>query len=532
VLPKHSQTPGLREVQQALAREQGFESWAALKEHFEISAIERQGHDALLAEFLERACMFTPPRDFAFKWRRAERIRGHHPEIAKSSIHAAIVCGDVDEVRRRLDADSRAFAERGGPQKWEPLTFVCYNRLPYPPAAEHAVEIATMLLDAGADPDSWFILEGTGWKIRCSAIAGAMGQGEMGQPEHPHADELARLLLDRGANPNPSQGLYNTHLKYAGDETKWLELLFRYGLSKDDEVNWDMEHAKDPPGLRILGYLVPQAAKNGHVKRLECMLAHGADPNARSTYDGKSSYECAVLNGNLEAAEILVKHGAMRSVLEGYDAFLAACARLDRDAASILVAAHPEYVESVNPLVGAAADGNLPLIKLLLDLGMNPNQAGRFEQRPLNVGCKNREIAQLLLDHGADPRERSYGGTPARWAQIDGGSLEMARFFATKSRYIFDAVVSGHVALARELLAENPALAKERTPVGNTPLHELPSEPEEAQQMIDMLLALGADANAKNDAGQTPAQKLEAEALDPIADLLEAAMDDRTRASP
>src|SRR5260221_11997633 len=100
----------------------------------------------------------------------------------------------------------------------------------------------------------------------------------------------------------------------------------------------------------------------------------------------------------------------------------------------------------------------------------------------------------------------------------------MARFFAEKSRTIFDAVGSGHVALAKELLAENPDLARDRDPFGNTPLHGLPSDPDEAKETIDILLALGADPNANNDADQTPAQKLEAEALDNIADILEVAV--------
>ena len=369
-------------------------------------------------------------------------------------------------ISKRCEAGSRrirdAVTAKGGPQAWEPLLFVCYNRIPHPPAAEHSIAIAKLLLDAGADPSSWFILRGTGWKIRCSALAGAMGQGEMGQPEHPHAEELARLLLDRGADPNASQGLYNTHLKHVGDETKWLELLFHYGLSKDDEVNWD--ETPDPKGTRILNYLVPQAAKHGHIKRLECLLAHGADPNALSTYDQKSSYECALLAGNIEASEVLARHGAKRIPLDGYDAFVSACMRVDRGEATRLLDGHPEYLESVNPLIDAASDANAPLVKLLLELGMNANGTGKHGHRALNVACKNREIAQMLLDHGADPRERSYGGTPAIWARLEGESNEMARFFAEKSRTIFDAVGSGHVALAKELLAENPDLAKRARP--------------------------------------------------------------------
>jgi ankyrin repeat protein len=523
VLPKHSPVLGLREVQQALAREHGFDSWASLKEHFEITAVETKGMDALLAEFLERACIFTPPRDFAFKWRRAERIRVRHPGIAKASIHAAIVCGDLAEVERRLQEDPRAVHEKGGPQAWEPLLFACFNRLPHPPAGESSVEIAKLLLDAGADPKSYFIMEGTGWRLRFNALTGAMGRGEMGQPEHPRADELARLLLDRGADPNDSQGLYNTHLKYVGDDTKWLDLLFQYGLSKNDEVNWHPEK-RDPHGLKILDYLVASAAKHGHTRRLECLLAHGADSNARSIYNDKTAYVNALLAGKLDVASILARHGAERIALDGYDAFIAACARVDRDEASRLLEGHPEYLESIDPLIDSATEGNARVVKLMLELGMDPNGTGKHGHRALNNACKNRKIAEILLDHGADPRERCFGGTPARWAQLDGASIEMARYFASKSRYIFDAVVSGDVALTKDLLEKNPELAVERNVFGNTPLHELPTEPEEARPIIEMLLALGADPHAKNDAGQTPAQKLEAEALDEIADLLDGAI--------
>src|SRR4051812_36706405 len=62
-LPQASAHPGLREVQHALAREHGFESWAALKEHTELWQLShsRQG---LADEFLERACLSYGRDDF------------------------------------------------------------------------------------------------------------------------------------------------------------------------------------------------------------------------------------------------------------------------------------------------------------------------------------------------------------------------------------------------------------------------------------------------------------------------------------
>jgi len=79
---------------------------------------------------------------------------------------------------------------------------------------------------------------------------------------------------------------------------------------------------------------------------------------------------------------------------------------------------------------------------------------------------------------------------------------------------------SAHVELVRELLAEQPARAGERDLSGDTPLHMLPADGERAEPLIALLLAHGADPALRNDAGQTPGQKLDARGLDEIADLL------------
>jgi len=498
-LPKHSERVGLREVQQAIARERGFASWALLKE-------ETIAPKDLVAELLEKACVFSnaDAPDFPERWKRAERIRTRNPEIATASIHTAVVCGELEHVKRTL-AHVR---EPGGPQRWEPLLFLCYNRLSSP----HAVEIARVLLDAGADPNTSFVLSGQGWACRFNALTGVMGEGEMGQPPHPQSRELARLLLDRGAKANDSQGLYNTHL--VGDNTEWLELLFSYGLGKDDIVNWD------PTGNErelMLSYLVSQAARNGHVARVRCLLAHGADANAKSRYDGKSAYRSAMVAGHLEIAELLRAHGARPEELDGKDAFTAACAAGDRERAAALLDGHREYLDDIQVMLDAAAAPNMRTLALVLELGMDPNRTGKHGHRPLHQGCTHREVAELLRSHGADPRARCFGGTATSWA-LRAGDVAMARFHAEASRLLIDAVASGHVELARELLRDDPACIAERTPSGDTALHRVP----ENQELIDLLFAHGAELGALNDAGQTPIAKLEADGHDEIADLLDA----------
>lgn len=522
-LPNHSLPPRLREVQLALAREEGFTSWNELKEHQAIEALVGDEKAPLLDVFLEHACIFTRVQDLSFKWKRAERIRTRRPDIATGSLHSAVVCGEVEHVRSLLEADPDAIRSTGGPQCWEPLLFACYGRLPNPRASERGLEMARVLLDAGADPNTYFVSDDE-WKLRFSALCGAMGQGEMGQPEHPHADALARLLLERGADPNESQGLYNTHL--VGDDTRWLELLFEYGLNAEAPINWHSQPADASKSgadkcASILDYLISGAAGNAHCRRLALLLKRGANPNARSIYDGNTCSQRAQLNGDREALRVLVEGGATVTPLEGHDAFVAAVRSGDRREAERAIGTHPEYLKVGDPLTEAAQRGERQAVRLFLELGVDPNAPSQHGHLALNNGCEDRRISVLLLRHGADPRGRAFGGTACGWAH-HAGNQEMARFHAEQSRSLLDAATSGHVELARGLLKEEPGCVGDRSPLGNTVLHELNGELSLAEPLLHLLLEAGADPHAKNDAGETPTQRLERMGSDEVADLLDA----------
>jgi len=516
LLPAHVGEPKLREVQQALARERGFASWADLKIDAEDRGVPPRAIDQLTEELLRRACLsYASGRDdWPEKWRRAERIRVAHPEVATANIHAAAVCGEREVVRTLLDRDPTLVARRGGPQQWDPLLFVCYGRLPNDRARSESLAIAELLLDRGADPNTRWTWTGASYTIIFSAVAGAMGKGELGQPEHPRAEALARLLLDRGADPNQSQGLYNTH--FEGDDTRWLDLLFAYGLGSQHRINWDLGHAS---ATGILDFLLVAAVRNGHLARLNCLLDHGADPNATSTYDGKTCYRHALLAGRPDMAAILLGRGARPDPLDGREAFVAACMLLERAAAEGLLEGHPEYLAVVDPLVDAAGQGKADAVRLFLELGMDLNREGQQGHRALHAACADRETADLLLAHGADPR-RLFNGASAAGRAARGNHFEMARFLAEQSRTLLDAVLSVHVELARELCAADPSCVRERTPRGNTALHLLPEDPVAAGALAQLLLDAGADPQARNEDGKTPAEWLEERGLDEIADLV------------
>lgn len=505
-LPHASETPGLREVQQAIAREQGHGSWALLKESCELQALNQAER---LAEYLRCACLSYDRDDWPSKWRRAERLRVRNPELAHAGIHAAAVSGELARVRELLAQDPSLAHAPGGPQAWVPLLFVCYGRVANPAA----VDIARMLLECGADANAHFVM-GDG-DYRFSAMTGAIGQGELGQPEHPQAEALVRLLLEHGARAADSQALYNTHLQ--GDDPRWLELLFGSGLDARARVDWGSGAATSGT---LFDYLLPPAVASGHVRRTRWLLSHGADPNARGN-GGTSCHHAALLAGHADVAALLLEHGARLEPLTVRDAFVAACARGDRDEAARLLSGHAEYLTHAKSLIDAAQNGNLQVVELLLHFGMDPNIAGVHGHHALHVASTNLAMCELLLRHGADPRSRAYGGTVAGWA-LHGGNRQAALFHAERSRSLLDAAATGHVALARELLEADRACVLERSPTGDTALHLLTDDREAAEVMLPILLAAGADRHALNAAGLTPAQSLEARGLDELADLLEA----------
>ena len=106
---------------------------------------------------------------------------------------------------------------------------------PEPGARISTLEVARLLIAAGADPSAGFLWRGNVPPF--TALTGAFGDGEDGtnQPPHRDRDALARLLLEAGADPNDEQTLYNRHFR---PDDGHLELLLAYGLGQDKGGPW------------------------------------------------------------------------------------------------------------------------------------------------------------------------------------------------------------------------------------------------------------------------------------------------------
>lgn len=527
-LPQASEDAGLREIQQALAREHGTESWAAFKLLLADEALARRTHAERLAEYLENAIINygIPPGDP--KWepaypddpsRReyAARILAKHPEIAHGSIHAAAISGDVTEVERLLQLDKNSASLKGGQRQWEPLQYLAYGRLPVTATADNSLAIAKLLLDHGANPH----VQMTDGENPFTVVTGFIGQGERTPaqvPPHPRAEELVHLLIERGANPFDTQALYNTSLWY--DSTQWLDLLYGYDERTGNTARWnDSREGK----IGQLDYLLGNAVARNHVRRVEWLLAHGANPRVKNTYTKRNLHTDAVLHGHAQTADLLAKAGAQVEALEGREAFQAACLRLDIDTARTLAAQHPEYVKGAATLLTAARTGHIEAVKLLLDLGTPPDVADFSGERALHVAAwaDSVPVAQLLIERGAeiDARDRRHNATPLSWA-LYLGKPQLADYLSTVSSDIFSLVSAGKMERLQSLLEEQPSLAKTQRD-GRSALFFLSEKDEDvAIEIAKLLLSHGADPGFKNSKGLTAEDEAERNGMDAVAQLL------------
>ena len=540
--PNHPAQPTLRDVQRALALERGLEGWTALKTQLEAGALESSRKAELADLFLENACadpvLAGGPGAHSGRSRAALRILAHAPEIALHSIHTAVVCGDLELVKRILKERPEAATEPGGPlrrrdiperqKQWTPLLHLCYGRLPTPAAGDNAVAIARLLMDSGADPNDHFEVGSP--QNRYTALCGVAGEGEDDAPPHPQREALMELLLDRGAEPYDTQLFYNLH--FHGDILWMIQLIYDAAIRAGRQADWSDPHWSmiNMGGLGLGSrYFLNIAVTNNDLELAEWLLTHGASANAgppqHSKGSGRTLYQEAMRRGFTIMAELLERFGATPSApepLAGEQAFTAACLRLDHEAVSSYLVEHPEYLRSPAAIFEAASRDRVDVVEFLIGLGVSIEIEDQFKQRPLHVAASKNSlrVAAFLIERGAeiDPVESNWGATPMGFANY-GQKTAMIELLGRVSTNIWELTSGGQVERLRELLAAQPALAKAGGET-NTPLMWLPDDEARALEIIKLLIAHGADPAIRNNEGKTAADCAERRGLYAAADLL------------
>jgi ankyrin repeat protein len=527
--------PALRDIQHALAREHGDESWKALAARIgagPMPALSAAAHGDPVSSFLRFACWDHRVHgrgDYRGIESAAMRLLDKHPDIPSADIYTATVCGNRAHVERLLAERPSLADQKGGVRHWEPLLYLCYARLPLASLRDNAVDIAELLLDAAANPNAYFM---AGHSVY-GALVGVAGEGEQDAPPHPARDELYRLLLERGAEPYDIQVLYNTHFR--GDVMWWLKLTWDYSVAAGREQDW-----ADPelPIFDMGGYgtgarfLLWLAIQKNNRELVEWLLARGANPNAAppraQNLPQMSLYRYAILEGRDDIATLLHRHGALPDEIRADDeAFVAACVRMDREAVAAMARAHPDYLRTPHFLLAASERNRADVVSLLLDLGTPVNIQDGQQRTALHAAAGHgaHDAAKVLLARGADPnlREAQYRATPLGFAgHYD--DRAMIDLLTPYSRDVWALAAQGNVGRLREVLAAEPQRTRDVESGGRTLLWFIPDNDEpSALEVVDVLLACGVDPAVRAKDGSTAATSARSIGLDRVAARLERA---------
>ncbi len=458
----------LHDAQSVIAREHGFTSWNALREHVEDRTL---AFDAAVNAFVEAAT--DGRRD------RALRLLALHPGIAHAGLAPSLVLGDIDAATQLLDPESAT--RPTGARDWLPLHYLCHTCLAAtdPRRAEGIVTLARRLLELGADPHTRFPWEHHG--VKRGVLWGAICTTRL--------LPLAEVLLDAGADPN--DGVTLTLAAMSGD-TAALDLLHRHGATVDTPwatdgsaplyaqlqwtgttagTRWLLEHDADPNQLNgeqqeTVAHL---AARRSGPEVFELLATHGADFQ-RARRDGRTPYALACLNGNTAAADWLRAHDA-ESDLATIDRFTAVAAQGDRETARTLADNHPGLLDQLTAehtrvLFQLAENGDGDGLAAMLECGFDASPVDPADGRtPLHAAAYAGKPAtvRVLIEHGASltALDREFKAQALIWA------AEGCRTYAN------DPTERDHRAVAQLLLAAGSPTAWESNGEPPQPIMEI-----------------------------------------------------------
>lgn len=258
---------------------------------------------------------------------------------------------------------------------------------------------------------------------------------------------LVAALLKAGADPNARSNLGAVPLAEAANlaDLQLVQLLLK-ARAKPDLANDDGETA------------LMLAARTGSVPIGEALIKAGADVNAREKWREQTPLMWAVGGGNADFANLLIKHGA--------DVSARAAATDWGNQVTSEPRAQYRPAGGMTVLLYAVRSGCLDCVKALLKKGADIDQPTPEGITPLMAAIDNLrfDVANLLLDGGADPHLFDWWGRTALYNAVDMRSYS--------NRFLIGA---GNTA------AEGAA----------------PPNVAEALQMIQRLLELGVDPNTQ-----------------------------------
>ena len=252
-------------------------------------------------------------------------------------------------------------------------------------------------------------------------VAGLVGRGGGGLTAMVFAAregdlESTKILVAAGADVNQTTEYGWTPLLTAANNRhyKLASWLVEHGanLNQPNKGGWTPLYlATDNRNIEGGDYPVPQPDMD-HLEFIKILLEHGANPNLRAKDDtltrtiftmqwffesGATPFVRAAQSGDTALMKLLLAHGADPNLATDFgDTALSAAAGIG-------------WVEGVTYEHSVAE--NLEAVRLLLNLGLNPNSGNHDGRTPLmGAALKGRsDVVRLLVDHGAKLETRDHG---------------------------------------------------------------------------------------------------------------------------
>lgn len=289
-------------------------------------------------------------------------------------------------------------------------------------------------------------------------------------------------------------------------------------------------------GAPITPWHVSMAAYDNFMPAVQLFVENGVNINQKDERPLSKASE----SGNLEIVQYLLKTGKnSQGTLN--DALWALCnARPKPDTLKIAqllldsgaqVNSHAGFYNTT-PLHGAASNGSLELVKLLVSKGAKVNAVDKEFSMPLAkaVQADNLEIAKFLLEQGAD-KTINHSDDEFQTAIFKARSAKMAQLLIANGANVSDRDKKGQAILLHaivchldfdllKVLLQNGADINARDDSGTTALLRAAWYPYERddKNSVQFLLENGANANVANNQGETPL--LVADRLDVLQALL------------
>ena len=276
----------------------------------------------------------------------------------------------------------------------------------------------------------------------------------------------SRLLIQEGADVNSRTAEGETPL-YRASQSGHLEVV---RLLVDNGAHLDVSAYRGWTPLH-------SAARNGHLDTVKYLLESGTNVNTLSD-DRKTPLDLAFDNGKPEVASFLSRFTADPIPSDCMVNQSSTHLQLSNER-TVRLSQEPDFRGT--PLSAASVNGQLDIVRSLLDKGSDVNETDGHRVTPLHLTSTSVEVAKLLIERGAYVNARTKRGRTPLHSTIRYGNLEVVR-----------------------LLLDHGANVNARARDDETPLHEVSQMG--CLHITRLLVERGADVDVRDANGRTPRQ--------------------------